>query len=334
MRKNYKYDAFISYKRKGGTPWAELLCIVLEKIAGKSVYIDRYNIKGGDDWKKSIIDAISSSRNVIVPIFPGIQEVIKEKDDVFIEEIRLALGILNEHKSEFKIIPFYVDGLSSEILSIQSDYRQLPTELKTITTNKQGLKFSATNMDEWIKGLLDALEPSDSIRESYCYKVIVQSPHEEMIVYNEEDIDFKTGMIRKRQIAKGQVSTFWVEEINDSLVLCFEIKERIQYKLILDSWASVEKNDCCENEYEAKYYIQDSNRYWGTYCNIRKRGKMLIININWREVKSAQEVRSIQKHYSTNTELLQKEISPTVISMFEIQGANHQMDLFKLKDVK
>ena len=56
MKKDFKYDVFISYKRKGGTPWAELLFLALDKIAGKRVFIDRHGLKGGFDkkWESSI----------------------------------------------------------------------------------------------------------------------------------------------------------------------------------------------------------------------------------------------------------------------------------------
>ncbi len=61
-----RYDVFISYKRKGGTPWAELLYLALTKISKKKVYIDWEGIKSGttETWKQIIIKAISMSNNM------------------------------------------------------------------------------------------------------------------------------------------------------------------------------------------------------------------------------------------------------------------------------
>lgn len=89
MNKDFKYDVFISYKRKGGTPWAELLYIVIDKIIGKKVFIDRDNLESGTDkeWEDEIFKAIESSMNVVVIIFPEIHEVISPKKDFFIKEL-------------------------------------------------------------------------------------------------------------------------------------------------------------------------------------------------------------------------------------------------------
>ena len=85
MKRKIKYDVFISYKRRGGTPWAELLFLALAKIKKKRVFIDRDGLGGGTfkKWKTAINEAIESSANVIVVVFPGIQDVIKDKDDFF-----------------------------------------------------------------------------------------------------------------------------------------------------------------------------------------------------------------------------------------------------------
>ena len=45
MDSRNRYDVFISYKRKGGTPRAELLYLGLTKISKKKVYIDWECIK-------------------------------------------------------------------------------------------------------------------------------------------------------------------------------------------------------------------------------------------------------------------------------------------------
>lgn len=329
-KEKYKYDAFISYKRKGGTAWAELLYIVLEKIVGKSVYIDRHDNRGGEDWLKSIINAIKSSINVIVPIFPGIQDVIKESDDCFLEEIRIAQGI-NEER-EIKIIPFYVDGLSSETLESQPEFKGLPKELKTITSSsKHDLKFDADNLDAWIDGVQKALKTRDEVLEKFCYRVKVLSLHENMCVFDVDDIDLITSKVRKRQLSKDEIFDFWIENENDFLVLWFESNDGIKYNLILDSSSYTEKYNCCENEEKAIYNIQSPNRFFGNYCNIRKSEHILSISINW---DSLRKVESIKKHHSTNFELEHKAIPPMVMFEGKSQWNDTQMDLFGLKNVK
>lgn len=70
MEGKHRYDVFISYKRKGATPWAELLYLALTRIAKKRVYIDWEGIKSGttETWKQNIVNAIAMSNNIVVPI--------------------------------------------------------------------------------------------------------------------------------------------------------------------------------------------------------------------------------------------------------------------------
>lgn len=85
MKGKDRYDVFISYKRKGATSWAELLYLALTRISKKRVYVDWEGIKSGttETWKQNIVNAITMSNNIVVPIFWGIQDVVTETDDNF-----------------------------------------------------------------------------------------------------------------------------------------------------------------------------------------------------------------------------------------------------------
>ena len=47
MDSRNRYDVFISYKRKGGAPWAKLLYLALTRVSKKKVFIDWEGIKSG-----------------------------------------------------------------------------------------------------------------------------------------------------------------------------------------------------------------------------------------------------------------------------------------------
>lgn len=161
------YDAFISYKRNGGTAWAELVFLALEKIKRKHIYVDRHSVKGGEDWKTSLITAIKSSANIIVIVFPEMQSMRYKSDDVFVMEIKEALKIRkkrNESGSDLRIIPFYVEGLSSEKIQSFDNYKYLPKQIKEITsTGIQDMLFDSEYPDAWIDKLSKSLLTKEAI---------------------------------------------------------------------------------------------------------------------------------------------------------------------------
>lgn len=227
MNRKIKYDVFISYKRRGGTPWAELLFLALAKIKKKRVFIDRDGLGGGTfkKWKTAINEAIESSANVIVVVFPGIQDVIKDKDDFFIAEIAKALNEKDQRK--LNIIPFYVDGLSSQVIQSDDKYESLPSEVKEITSRDYNdVSFDSKYPDAWIDYLVSrVLIPEDNILEEYCYRVQVNA-YGKTTVYNElVRSDNKSKGIK---LKKGADTSYWIEKKGGSLRLRFEDGENNQ----------------------------------------------------------------------------------------------------------
>ena len=63
-----KYDVFISYKRDGGSAWAELLRAILEHKYHLKAFLDVKNMKGGE-WSAQLDEDIRNSGNVIMILF-------------------------------------------------------------------------------------------------------------------------------------------------------------------------------------------------------------------------------------------------------------------------
>ena len=105
------YDAFISYKRKGGSVWGELLRTVLTYKMGLRVWFDVIDISGGK-WKKQTNEVIPKSQYVIAIFYNGWEDHLEENiaNDEFLYELRLA------NKSGCRIIPFFCHDYSSEDL--------------------------------------------------------------------------------------------------------------------------------------------------------------------------------------------------------------------------
>lgn len=286
MKKSFKYDAFISYKRKGGTPWAELLFWALDKIAKKRVFIDRYGLIAGNDWEESINRAIEDSINVVVIIFPGIQDVIKDKDDCFIKEITKALD--EKNKKGLKIIPFYVEGLSSKVIQTDILYEGIPEALKTITApNYQDLIFNPEFPDEWSKRLFNALKPEEEIlkeilKES-CYEVRVNALCK-MSVYD-EDASSEDNNRKRKLKGNGDYTTFWVGKSDDVLILRFSDADN-KYKVTINtSQAPIE--DSWVKDYEARFYTRRPHSY-NDMCRIKDDG-VIVVTLEWNYIKLLRE---------------------------------------------
>lgn len=274
MKKSFKYDVFISYKRKGGTPWAELLFLALEKIVGKKVFIDRHKLIGGTDktWEERINDAIENSINVVVVIFPGIQDVTSDNDD-FMKEIAKAL------KGRKKIVPFYVEDLTSLIIHSQSQYKYLPDDLKAITsTDYEDVSFDS-NSDVWIKRLSDSLSTEEEVLKDYCYKVRVNALCE-MSVYDEDDSSEDNDRVRMLK-RNGDYTIFWVAKSNDILILRFETADGSKYKVTINT-SSTPIEDSWTKDYEERFYTENANAYNGM-CRIKD--GIISVTVDWDSIK-------------------------------------------------
>lgn len=293
MKKSFKYDVFISYKRNGGTPWAELLFLVLDKIAGKRVFIDRHGLKGGmyKKWESSINEAIENSINVVVVVFPGIQNVIKEKDDVFVKEIAKALK--EKENRIINIIPFYVEGLSSELIHSSDQYLSLPDELKTITSpDYADISFSPKYKYAWIDVLLDSLISETEILEETCYRVQVNAISK-MIVYDDSHSmkDESKDKIRSLDY-NGADTIYWVEKNNGYLVLRFEAEDGYKYMVTIDTTDKYNESKT-PKEYAAYYNLKG-----GVFPSdgiFRVIDDTIILTIDWDIIKSQKSNKRVER---------------------------------------
>lgn len=285
MNKEFKYDVFISYKRNGGTPWAELLYIVVDKIIGKNVFIDRNNLESGTDkdWENDIFDAIRSSLNVVVVVFPGIQDVLYKRKDFFIRELQEAIRESKERR--INIIPFYVDGISSAEISSSTIYNKLPSALKRITSPKHNdLRFNPENTDAWINKLKKSLISQETVLYSFCYLVQV-SPDCKMSVYDDSSL----AKDRERKlIGNGDQTHFWLAKKNDILVLRFVAEDGSKYKVTINT--SVFEFNKTPKKQEAYYYLQEGKelpRPDGIITMISQ--NVIRLGINWNIIKMLPE---------------------------------------------
>lgn len=78
-----KYDVFISYKRDGGSAWAELLRAILEHKYHLKAFLDVKNMKVGE-WSAQLDEDIRNSGNVIMILFKGIGKKNDENENYII----------------------------------------------------------------------------------------------------------------------------------------------------------------------------------------------------------------------------------------------------------
>lgn len=124
-----EYDVFISYKRKGGSGWAEMLrlaFVVYRNMPKERIYMDVHNC--GTDWKADLENAIKNANNVIVIISKDFENQINvnQSEDVWLYELKLALHYRRN------IIPFVVDDIKKEDIQKISDDSNIPLPLSDI----------------------------------------------------------------------------------------------------------------------------------------------------------------------------------------------------------
>lgn len=134
-----KYDVFISYKRDGGSVWAELIRAILVHKYHLKVFLDVETVRGGE-WPKQLDDGIKNSYNIIMVLFEGIGDKIKSENDIFIQEI--------EHAREYEkpIIPFYADDYDfSNILKNEN----IPSIIKNVISIQHSIvKYDHLNREK------------------------------------------------------------------------------------------------------------------------------------------------------------------------------------------
>ena len=124
-----KFDVFISYKRDGGSVWAELIRAILVHKYHLNVFLDVETLQGGE-WPPQLDDGIRESCNIIMVLTEGLEKKIKLDEDVFVQEIM--------HAREYgkPIIPFYALGCG---LSNIIESKEIPSIIKDVVSEQHSI---------------------------------------------------------------------------------------------------------------------------------------------------------------------------------------------------
>lgn len=291
-----RYDVFISYKRKGGAPWAELLYLALTKISKKKVYIDWEGIKSGttETWKQNIITAISLSNNIVVPIFSGIQDLITETDDNFLWEISIAI------KGNVNIIPLYVDGLSSIDIEKSKYYDKLPDPMKAITSSAHDdLKYIPGGFDTWYKKLIRSLKTTAEVYQKNQYKVEVEAIYETEVY----DADEPDSPQKIKKVGFGKQATYWISKDNGILVLRFKhVDSEGRSKVYTIRIDTTNTEYIWPDEFEACYRIKCKENQTNAFFRINDDGTIKIF-MDWRQIGQFVINKSIENRNALNRQI-------------------------------
>lgn len=136
-------NVFISYKRDGGSSWAEVVRMGLllygqtkdGKFCNENIKMDVHS--NSQDWRKEIVRHIKKCVNIVVIIHKGFERSLHADEDIWLEEIKLAIHYKRA------IIPFFVDGLIvDEDLDKIFDTDERLALLKMICHNNQQIRYT------------------------------------------------------------------------------------------------------------------------------------------------------------------------------------------------
>jgi len=114
------YDAFISYRRDGGSETARLIQMGLKSLANKNCFLDVDELETGK-FDSKLLELIESIPNFILILSPGCLDRCIVPEDWLAKEISIALA------SNRNIIPIIKDGFSFESISNLPDHiKDLP----------------------------------------------------------------------------------------------------------------------------------------------------------------------------------------------------------------
>lgn len=255
-----KYDVFISYKRDGGSVWAELIRAILVHKYHLKVFLDVETVRGGE-WPKQLDDGIKNSYNIIMVLFEGIGDKIKPENDIFIQEI--------EHAREYEkpIIPFYADGYDfSDILKNEN----IPSIIKNVISIQHSIvKYDHANREKTY----------DLLRKQLNTRLILKilSQHNSCSM----SCQMNKGLIgESKEIKENDYSIIEIDrDFTGQIHLCFYAKELIgEFKrtinfdqtAILESLNSV--YDDCYN------------------CDLDKEGLTINYSMDWQHIKKRIEM--------------------------------------------
>lgn len=272
------YDAFISYKRKGGSVWGELLRTVLTYKMGLRVWFDVFDITGGK-WKDQVKEAIPKSLYVIAIFYKGWEDHLENKisNDEFLYELKLA------STNNCKIIPFFAQDYSSEEL-LQSD--KVPKWLKKLfngpNSHNSIVKYCHTTIGETYKKLQQQL-----VETKLILRLNLATPDCKILSINVDDseisketVPINGGYVSLDRHFKGVVKVIYQKMIgeNKGETVTIRIGIRKHKEMFSDSevcdayWKESEIDmDIDEPRNVAKPLYHDYTFDWDTYQNELRR---------------------------------------------------------------
>lgn len=164
------HSVFISYKRDGGSSWAEVVRMGLLLYGGDAnggfseddIKMDVHS--NSQDWHEEIVMHIKNCVNVIVIIHKGFEKSLHKENeiDIWLEEIELA------YRYKRAIIPFFVDGLvvDEKLDEVFNEDKRLDL-LKQICHKHQQLCYTPGKCEGSIIALRKALK-----NEKYVSRMI------------------------------------------------------------------------------------------------------------------------------------------------------------------
>lgn len=268
MDKKFEYDAFISYKAKGGAGWAELLWITLTRIAGRNIYID-HDLAGGTAHHliPELCKIIDKSMNVIVIIFDGIQDVTESGKDVFLEEVKYAI------RKKKNIIPFYVDGLSSTLIHSDNKFSGLHDTLKQIIPIRHSEnEHSDIRFDKgynFVTSLTKSFQTESEIRLKKEYLIRIQTDRDtSILIWGNYPIKVKAGDIFEHWLPNRADLHI---DLTTNSTICGEI---IKFSIFFDSST---KGNPYKNAYRQYHYLKAS------------KDRTVLVCIEWSQIEEKQQ---------------------------------------------
>jgi len=164
----YKFNVFISYKRsKLYDEWVrDSFYPLLEECLAESlaafnmdegIFIDRDKLRGGEDWKKKIKNALATSRCLVCLLSPRyFHSFCCRYEYSVIYNRQKKLGYQTEKKPECLIVPFKIndgDHFSPTVKDIQYyDCRKFARSSKAFKESVRHLEFE-DKMMEWAENI-------------------------------------------------------------------------------------------------------------------------------------------------------------------------------------
>ena len=236
-----KYDVFISYKRKGGSGWAEMIrlgLIVYQSMSKEQIFMDVHNCSS--DWKVKLEEVIKNANNVIVVISKDFEKQINanQSDDVWLYELDIAL------RYRRNIIPFCVDDIKKEDIQKIMKTDNIPLSISRILNENTWIMYDHDYPENSIKRI-ELKQPKDlSIKLTFtswksckllipsiggspsCYKRIDDSNNWSCTIQLDTNIDKELKFIARREI-NGESNQIcyhvFFTEYKENLELC-EVK--------------------------------------------------------------------------------------------------------------